>query len=42
MWKTEKVILIFFILTSLALGRIIFKPEKQVQTLDYSERVDSL
>ena len=40
MRKTEKVILIFFILTSLALGYIIFKPEKQ--TPDYSERIDSL
>ena len=40
MRKAEKVILIFFIFTSLALGYIIFKPEKQVQTPDYSERID--
>ena len=42
MRKVEKVILIFFIFTSLALGYIIFKPEKQVKTTDYSERIDSL
>lgn len=42
MQKTEKVILIFFIFISLALGYIIFKPEKQVQTPDYSEKIDSL
>lgn len=41
MRKVEKVILIFFIFTSLALGYIIFKPEKQVKTTDYSERIDS-
>ena len=40
MRKAEKVILIFFIFTSLALGYILFKPEKQ--TPDYSKRIDSL
>lgn len=42
MQKAEKVILAFFILISLALGYTIFKPEKQIQTLDYSKRIDSL
>ena len=42
MRKAEKVILVFLIFTSLALGYIIFKPEKQVQTPNYSERIDSL
>ena len=42
MWEVEKVILAFFIFISLALGYIVFKSEKQVQTPDYSERIDSL
>ena len=42
MWEAEKVILAIFIFISLALGYIVFKSEKQVQTPDYSERIDSL
>ena len=32
MWEVEKVILAIFIFISLALGYIVFKSEKQVQT----------